>query len=44
MLVWMDYAQELETEWKQCMVEGIAVTSYKELFTQIKQMAPSRRE
>lgn len=43
MLVWMDYAQELETEWKQCMDEGIDVSSYKELFTQIKQMEPSHQ-
>lgn len=43
MLVWMDYAQNLETEWQQCIEEGIDVSSYKELFTQIKQMAPSRQ-
>lgn len=41
MLIWVDYASELETEFRQCMEEGIDVSEYEALFTQIQKMPPS---
>ena len=41
MLLWMDYAEELLTEWKQCMEEGLDISAYKELMEQIQKMPPS---
>lgn len=41
MLLWMDYADELLTEWKQCIEEGLDASAYKELMEQIKKMPPS---
>lgn len=41
MLIWIDYANELETEFRQCTEEGIDVSGYEALFTQIQKMPPS---